>query len=206
MSIPLVLYGEHVDLRPLSLADAALTCRWRNCDRAAFLSQGATEPAEQAKWIAARPASELNFIVELKTGRPVGMLSLVNLDLIHRRAEPGRFLIGEPAAVRGIPVALEAMKLLYGLAFDGLGLLRIWGTIAADNVRMIKLQKYLGMREEGRMRQHYLVNNGTLQDAILLGLLVEEYRQLTLPRLEALIESCRPATSTTPTKAEALTC
>jgi RimJ/RimL family protein N-acetyltransferase len=190
---PLILHGEFVDLRPLTVADAAITCRWRGSVRSSLLSRGAATSEEQARWIAARPASEFNFVLELKNGRPVGMLSLLDIDHIHRRAEPGRFLIGDEAAVRGLPAAVEAMKLLYELAFDRLGLLRVCGTIAADNRRMITWQKYLGMREEGRLRQHYLVNNGTFQDAIIVGLLADEFRRVTLPRMQALIAAARNA-------------
>jgi RimJ/RimL family protein N-acetyltransferase len=206
MTSQLTLRGEFVDLRPLTVADAAITLRWRRSDRSALLSRGATAYEEQARWIATRPESEFNFIMELKDGQPVGMLSLVNIDHTHRRAEPGRFLIGNEAAVRGIPVAVEAMKLVYELAFDRLGMLRITGTVVGDNRRMLKWQKYLGMREEGRLRQHYFVNNGTFQDAIVLGLLVDEYRGVTLPRMAGLIAAGRATAKVRHLKVEALTC
>jgi RimJ/RimL family protein N-acetyltransferase len=187
------LHGTFVRLRLIQMADAEMTLRWRQTERAALLNRGAQTVAEQVAWIAARPASEHNFIIELlATDRPVGMLSLTSIDLVHRRAEPGRFLIGEPEAVQGIPVAVEAMKLLYELAFDRLPLIRVYGTVAADNPLMIKWQKYLGMKEEGRLRSHYFLD-GRFQDAICLGLLVDEYRAVTLPRMRALIAAARPA-------------
>ena len=174
-----------------------MTLRWRQMERAALLNRGAQTVVEQAAWIAARPPSEHNFIIELLgTSRPVGMLSLTGIDLVHRHAEPGRFLIGEPAAVQGIPAAVEAMKLLYELAFDRLSLTRVYGTVAADNPLMLKWQRYLGMKEEGRLRSHYFLD-GRFQDAICLGLLVEEYRAVTLPKLRALIAAgSAPAPST----------
>jgi hypothetical protein len=42
------------------------------------------------------------------------------------------------------------------------------------------------MREEGRLRRHYFID-GRFQDAIIFGLLAEEYRQSTLPKMNALI-------------------
>src|SRR5262249_13201288 len=111
------LVGTFVRLRIVRVDDAPLTLRWRQTERAALLNRGAQTLPDQIAWIETRPASEYNFIIELlRTDQPVGMLSLVAIDLVHRRAEPGRFLIGEPEAVRGIPVAVEAMKLLYELA------------------------------------------------------------------------------------------
>jgi RimJ/RimL family protein N-acetyltransferase len=185
------LLGRFVRLRPLTTADAEITFRWRRDARAALLNPGSGTPQEQASWIAQRPATEYNFIIEHHDRRPVGMVALVNVELGHRRAEPARFLIGEPDAVRGIPAAVEAMKLVYELAFDRLGLLRVHGILSAENRLMLKWQKYLGMKEEGRLRSHYFMN-GTFQDAVCLGLLVDEYRNVTLPRLRALMAAPAP--------------
>ena len=188
------LVGTFVRLRGLRVEDAEMTLRWRQAERAMLLNRGALTVAEQAAWIAARPPSEHNFIIELlSTRRPVGMISLIGIDLVHRRAEPSRFLIGEPEAVRGIPAAVEAMKLLYELAFDRLALIRVCGTVAAENALMVKWQTFLGMKEEGRLRSHYFLD-GRFQDAIYLSLLVDEYRAVTLPRMRALIAAGNPTT------------
>lgn len=180
------LRGEFVDLRPLRIDDAALTFTWRQSARAALLNKGASTVEQQAQWIATRPPGEFNYIIETKQRHPLGMLSLATIDRVNAHAEPGRFLIGDEAAARGIPAAAEAMKLLYELAFERLRLRRVYGTIAADNVRMIKWQRYLGMTEEGRLRAHYFIG-GRIQDAVCFGLLADEYRRVTRPRLDALI-------------------
>lgn len=186
----LTLHGEFVDLIPLQVAHAEITFLWRQSERAANLNRGASDVQQQAAWIASRPASEYNFIISLKCGRPVGMVSLSGIDAVHRHAEPGRFLIGDEESVRGIPVAVEAMKLIYELVFDRLRLQRIFGTIASDNTLMMKWQKFLGMKEEGRLRKHYFIN-GHFQDAVLFGMLEEEYRSQALPRMNALIAAGR---------------
>jgi RimJ/RimL family protein N-acetyltransferase len=185
-----IRHGEFVDLRPLRVDDAALTHRWRGSARAANLNRGAQTAEEQAQWISARPTSEYNFIIALKHGQPVGMVSLIGVDLEHRHAETARFLIGEEEAVRGLPVAVEAMKMIYELAFDELRLSRAYGTIASHNVLMMKWQKFLGMTEEGRMRSHYFIN-GQFQDAVWFGILEEEYRRVALPRMNSLIAAGR---------------
>jgi RimJ/RimL family protein N-acetyltransferase len=184
------LSGEFVDLPPLTRDHAAITLRWRQSERAVHLHRGAQTVEQQAAWIASRPASEYNFAITLKTGTPVGMVSLSGIDAHNRHAEPGRFLIGDEEAVRGIPAAVEAMKLVYELAFDKLELLRVYGTIASDNTLMIKWQKFLGMKEEGRLRSHYFIN-GHFQDAVLFGMLVDEYRSVALPRMKSLIAAGR---------------
>jgi RimJ/RimL family protein N-acetyltransferase len=184
------LSGEFVDLRPLTVEHARLSLQWRQSARAHNLNLGAQTVEQQAAWIAARPADEQNFVIVLKTGTPVGMVSLCGIDAVNRHAESARFLIGDEDAVRGVPAAVEAMKLLYQRAFDDLGLARVFGTISSDNTLMMKWQKFLGMREEGRMRQHYFIN-GHFQDAVMFGILAAEYRSHALPRMNSLISAGR---------------
>ena len=162
-----------------------MTLAWRRGDRTTFLNPGAST-SPNSEHGSRRPENERNFVIELLSGLPVGMLSLVGDRSVNRRAEAGRFLIGEPKAVRGVPAAVESMLLLYQLAFDELKLQRIYGTVASENTLMIKWQKFLGMQEEGRLRRHYWLD-GRFQDAVCLGLLEEEYRRVALPRMRALI-------------------
>ena len=191
---PSSITGEFVSLRPLHVTDAARTLAWRSGSRARLLNDGATTIEAQAAWIADRPASEQNYVIELCSGAPVGMIALIAIDHQAGRAETARFLIGEEDAVRGVPAAVEAMKLLYQVAFDELGLHRVHGWIAASNRRMITWQQYLGMRVEGRLRDHLLIG-GKREDAVLLGLLEDEYRSTALPKMNALIAAARTGAS-----------
>ena len=190
------LEGDFVQLRPLVLDDAAMTFSWRQSQRAALLNQGASDVEQQRAWIARRPADEFNFIIETRAQLPIGMLSLTSIDRTTGTGEPGRFLIGNEDAARGLPAAAEAMQLLYRLAFDDLRLRRLWGMVASANVRMIKWQKYMGMTEEGRLRQHLWIDN-RFQDAVLFGLLEPEYRITAAPRLEAFVRAGRQAIAPT---------
>ena len=180
------LVGQFVTLRPLRVEDAAVTHAWRLGERARHLNGSAASVEDQARWIASRPKGEFNYVIELKDGRPIGMLSLVSIDLANRRAESARFLIGDEDAARGVPAAVEAMSLLYEFAYDRLGLERIHGVVEAGNQLMVKWQKYLGMREEGRFRRHFLME-GEFRDAVALSLLADEYRAVALPRMRTLM-------------------
>lgn len=194
------LTGQFVNLRPLAVEDAEVTLAWRKGTRAALLNQGAQTVDQQTRWIAMRPASEFNFIIETKQHHPIGMLSLIGIDRISGVAESARFLIGEEEAAKGLPAAAEAMKLLYELAFDMLKLQRVWGMVASDNKRMVKWQLYLGMVQEGRLRNHLFID-GRHQDAVVLGLLESEYRSGALPRLISLIGAASlPVTRSNPSE------
>lgn len=184
------LYGQYVNLRPLTPDDADHTFAWRQGTRASLLNQGAQTVEQQRQWIIKRPSGEYNFIIETRQQRPIGMLSLTAIDPGNRTGEPGRFLIGDEPAAAGLPAAAEAMKLLYEFAFDALELRRVWGLVSSENRLMIKWQTFLGMTREGLLRQHLFLND-RLQDAIVFGLLVSEYRSVTLPRLESLIATAR---------------
>ena len=178
--------GDFVRLRPLVPDDAERTLAWRSGPRASLLHPGASTVEGQRAWIAGRPADELNYVIETRAGVPLGMVSLIDIDFLNRHAEVARLLIGEEEAARGLPAAVEAMKLVYGLAFERLGLLRIYGTVAEDNTLMIKWHRYLGMKDEGRLRKHALIN-GRFQDLLYLGMLEPEYRRTALPRMKGLI-------------------
>lgn len=182
--------GEFVRLRPLESGDAEITLNWRASRRAKFLNAGSESVEAQRTWIASRPEGEFNFIIELSDARPVGMLSLVSISHQHKHGESARFLIGDETAVRGIPAALEAMLLLYRFAFYQLHLNRVFGTIADDNKMMIRWQKYLGMKEEGRLRQHYFINE-KWQDAVCLGILKPEFETEAEPKMLSLIAAAR---------------
>jgi diamine N-acetyltransferase len=190
------LNGEFIDLRPLAVEDAELTFAWRQGVRAMLLNKGADTVEQQANWISSRPESEYNFILALKDGRPIGMLSLSGVDSVNSHAEPGRFLIGEEAATQGVPAAAESMLLLYEFAFEALGLHRVHGTVAADNTRMIKWQLFMGMTQEGRLRDHYFIN-GHFQDAVCFGLLASEFQRVAKPRLKAMVAAGRQRTNPT---------
>ena len=71
------LHGHCVDLRPLAVGDAEVTLGWRTGERARLLNAGATDVEQQRSWIARRPRSEQNYVIELKSGDPVGMVSLI---------------------------------------------------------------------------------------------------------------------------------
>jgi RimJ/RimL family protein N-acetyltransferase len=181
-----VQIGNFTRLRPIHSDDAEITLRWRLSNRARLLNKGAETVAEQRSWIQSRPSSELNYVIETRKSQPVGCIALIDINFVHRRAESARFLIGEEESARGFPIAVEAMKLLYEVAFDQLKLLRVYGVIAEDNALMLKWQKYLGMKEEGRLRRHSYIN-GRFQDHIAVGIFDSEFREVTLPRMNGLI-------------------
>jgi RimJ/RimL family protein N-acetyltransferase len=180
------LEGKIATLRSLTQEDAAVTLRWRLSKRAKFLQRGAHTEEEQRAWIASHDrAGELNFIIEFR-GEPVGMTALHDLSLQNRSAVMGRLLIGEEEKVGSAPVFFETELLLCDYAFDQLKLHKLYGHIMEDNVGMVRTRLYLGYKQDGFLRDHYL-HDGVYKGAITVSLLEEEYRTVCRPKLVQLL-------------------
>ncbi|MBI2420145.1 MAG: GNAT family N-acetyltransferase [Ignavibacteriales bacterium] len=169
-----VITGTYIDLVLMTVEDAEDIFRWRNSQKGLWLQKGAENTEAQRDWIAARPTNEYNYIIKTKEGVSIGLIALVKIDMENKTAETGRLIIGEDEYTKQLPAAYEALYLINELAFTGLGLNRIYGIIAEENSKMIAFQKYMGLVQEGRLRQHIFVN-GKFRDAFYFGLLADEY-------------------------------
>jgi UDP-4-amino-4,6-dideoxy-N-acetyl-beta-L-altrosamine N-acetyltransferase len=105
--------------------------------------------------------------------RPAGFLSLTGLTGRHRRAAWGWY-IGE-AAARGRGAGRAAQALGLDLAFNELGLEKVWAEVLADNSAALKAQAAAGFRREGYLREH-VIKDGRRQDVVLLAILASEWR------------------------------
>lgn len=170
-----IIVGKFIDLTKITVDDAGVTLKWRCSSRAQLLNPGAQDIDAQINFIRSRPENEFNYLISLKNGVKVGMISLIRIDRLNKNAETARFLIGEEELVKGLPVAVEAMKLLYDLAFKHLELERVYGYISAENKLMVKWQIFMGMTKEGVLRNHLLSRDSKFVDAIAMGLLKDDY-------------------------------
>lgn len=118
-------------------------------------------------------------IVGAQDEQPVGMASLAEIALQHRRAE---FIVGVRGAATG--AALEASLLALEFGFRTAGLQKIHATIYGGNDYALTSATHLGFREEGRLRRHVKdPHSGQFVDLSLLGLLAEEFYSMANQRL-----------------------
>lgn len=68
----------------------------------------------------------------------------------------------------------EAGKLILGLAFNVLGLERVYAESDVRNEASVKLMNRLGMTHEGTLRRNHMLN-GVLNDSVHYSILKEEY-------------------------------
>jgi diamine N-acetyltransferase len=84
---------------------------------------------------------------------PIGLASLAEIHLIHRRAE---LLIGFPDAVKfnGTRIPLSATLMILNYAFNRIGLNKLVSIVYADNVHAQKSTLALGFKQEGFLKNH----------------------------------------------------
>lgn len=102
----------------------------------------------------------------------IGNVSLQGLSFINRNAEFA-ILIGD-GRHRGKSVGVNAGSTLLKHGFQKLNLERIYCGTAASNIGMQKLALNLGMREEGRRRNHLFLA-GHWVDMLEYGVMKDEF-------------------------------
>lgn len=113
----------------------------------------------------------IHWIVRSTKGEKFGLLSLVNVSLIHRRAE---VLLGiVPGAPKGLSVA--SMLMLFEFFFRAMQFNKLYSQIFTDNAHSLKSTIHLGFSEEGLLKQHiYDPKSEKFVDIIQTGILSKE--------------------------------
>ena len=117
------------------------------------------------------PRAEYALAVHEKSSDEV--VGMARLALEGRSAGQLGFALRPDRWRRGL--GSETVLLLLRLGFDDLGLHRIWGARSPVNTASAALMTGVGMVEEGRIRDHVLVD-GAWRDSIVHSILEDEYR------------------------------
>jgi len=108
------------------------------------------------------------------SAKPIGIVSLVHIDLKNRNAEC-IIDIGEKS-YWGKGYGAEAMTLLLDYAFLEMNLHRVSLRVFSFNEKAIKLYEKLGFKHEGAARQS-LFRGGAWHDIVHMGMLQKEYAE-----------------------------
>ncbi|HET6787573.1 MAG TPA: GNAT family protein [Aquabacterium sp.] len=122
------------------------------------------------------------YRIERHDGRPLGLTSLVGIDVPSRRAE---FIIGLADDQATHAQAIETGTLLLDWAFRVIELHKVFVTVYSDNPRLPALKRILcslGFQEEGCQRQHLRLQTGAYVDLHLLGAIRGEVHANPLAR------------------------
>ncbi|NJP36189.1 GNAT family N-acetyltransferase [Alkalicoccus luteus] len=179
---------SRLKLSPVSEEDAPVYHRWRtDWEVMQHTSMTTAVPtySETVQFVQevliGQKAAE-SWMLELSTGRTIGIASLIQIDVENQSAEC-ILDIGEKNCW-GQGFGQEAMRLLLYRAFEDLTLHRVQLRVFADNVRAVGLYNKMGFLEEGRM-QEALLRNGRRHDILLMRLLRPEWEKIDFLRSEA---------------------
>ena len=114
------------------------------------------------------------FIYHKSSKNFIGTAKLDKIDFFRQSGEFG-IMIGEQNFKRQ-NIGTLSMELILDYSFRVLGLHRVWGGCAVNNIGMQKLFKKFNFKEEGRQRESIYIN-GIHQDGVLYGLLNKEYKE-----------------------------
>ncbi|HEM2527467.1 TPA: spermidine N1-acetyltransferase, partial [Listeria monocytogenes] len=115
--------------------------------------------------------SERRFILELD-GQMVGLVELMEIDYIHRRAE---FQIIIDPKFQGHGYAVSATKLAMKYAFHVLNLHKLYLVVDKVNEKAIHVYEKVGFIREGELIDEFFVD-GTYHDAIRMCIFQHQYQ------------------------------
>lgn len=121
--------------------------------------------------------SERRFIVEDAAHERVGLVELVEIDQLHRRAE---FLIMISPEQQGRGYARAATRLAINYAFRMLNLYKLYLLVDVDNARAIRIYEDAGFRREGVLLEEFFAD-GRYHDVVRMCLFQHEALQREPP-------------------------
>ncbi|MEM4986630.1 spermidine N1-acetyltransferase [Collimonas sp. H4R21] len=115
--------------------------------------------------------SERRFILESDNGEMVGLVELVEITHIHRRAE---FQIIVAPGAQGKGYAERATRLAIEYAFCVLNLYKLYLYVDKENHKAIHIYQKCGFGLESELKSEFFIN-GVYRDAIRMCMFQPEY-------------------------------
>jgi RimJ/RimL family protein N-acetyltransferase len=127
----------------------------------------------EAAWAATQNPRRRFYLAvqEHATGELIGGGALDVSSYTHRQGEIGYYLRPDRW---GNKLGTEIAQLLLALGFERLGLHRVEASADPDNIASHRVLQHLRMREEGRLRDRYLID-GRWNDRLLFAITRPEW-------------------------------
>jgi RimJ/RimL family protein N-acetyltransferase len=177
---PVVLAGRHVTLLPLArehesevIAAASDGELWR------LWYTSVPAPEATSAWITAAldmraKLGAMPFVVrENATGAIVGSTRYFNVEAEHRRLEIGHTWYAK--RVQRTAVNTECKLLLLGHAFETLSCIAVEFRTSFLNFQSRTAIARLGARQDGILRNHQVLPDGTLRDTVVFSIIAGEW-------------------------------
>lgn len=163
------LRREHLPEIAAAAADGELGRLWFTA---------APGPDEVTAWVDGRLAAQapdrgLTFVVRRLDGTLVGSSSYMNVDAKNRRLEIGNTWY--VASARRSGVNAETKLLMLGHAFDQLGCIAVEFRTHFMNLTSRAAIERLGAKQDGILRSHQLMADGSRRDTVVYSILDVEW-------------------------------
>jgi RimJ/RimL family protein N-acetyltransferase len=168
-----------IELRELARTDVPLINGWRR-SRALVDGLGApyrfigleVDTAWFETYLGRRGVDVRCAICRTGESEPVGLVSLTNIDPVHRHAE-FHLLVGD-GVPRGEGIGTAAALAMLRHAFRDLNLRRVYLLVLATNPAAVRVYEKAGFRHEGTLREAAF-KNGVFHDLLVMGVLSSEF-------------------------------
>lgn len=174
-----VLQGKHVSLEPLSLEHVAGLQHaardgelWNLWFTSVPHPESASQYVEQALALHEQ-GKAMPFVVRDADGAIVGSTRYGNIEADHKRLEIGWTWYAE--RVQRTALNTEAKLLLLGNAFEVLGAIAVEFRTNWFNHRSRAAIARLGAKQDGVLRNHMLMADGTRRDTVVFSILDSEW-------------------------------
>ena len=150
--------AEHIKLRPLERVDLQFVHQLDN--NASVMRYWFEEPYATFTELQSlydqhvHDQSERRFIVECD-GQRAGLVELVEIDHVHRRAE-FQIIIAPEHQGRGLATRATRLAMEYG--FKVLNLYKLYLIVDIENRKAIRIYTRMGFQTEGELKDEFFVN------------------------------------------------
>jgi RimJ/RimL family protein N-acetyltransferase len=117
-------------------------------------------------------------IIDAASGKAVGMTTYLNLDPDNRRLEIGSTWLGRNA--QGTSINPATKLLLLTRAFETLGCLGVEFRTHWHNHQSRAAIEHLGAKQDGVLRKHKILPNGTIRDTVVYSITDDEWAGVKL--------------------------
>lgn len=185
-----LIVGQHVILKKAEIQDAFFIYQLRTSNAGRFLRQPLNYNLEsQENWMRNRPSNEINYIIYDKySSEKVGTIGIYDVNFLDRIANVGRLILVEKFLNKSNPYGLEALFLTYNFVFNNLDFRKITGDILSKNIDMVKFQLFLGMEQEGFLKEHVKIQN-KFEDLHIMSMFKNKFTSVYAKRTLFLLKS-----------------
>ena len=170
------IQGQTITLREMERSDVVNKVNWFNdpeVNKLLLLNEKLDIP-KSLEWFenSRSDQSRRDFVIETIDGTPIGNISLVHINDVHKTAEI--YIVIGRKEFWGKGIMLEAEGLLIEWAFDFLKFEKIWADAMVNNIASIITMKKLGFKLEAALLKERFVREQWI-DIFRFGLLKEEF-------------------------------